>query len=113
MHVVKNDLVEVLSGDDKGKKGKILSVIPKKKRVLVQGINYVWKHVRPSPKYPQGGRIQKEVPIDAAKVLVVCHNKNCPKYDKGVRVRMKKGENGIRVRVCAKCGSTITAAVER
>jgi large subunit ribosomal protein L24 len=113
MHVVKNDTVEILAGDDLGKTGKVLEVVPEKGRVLVEGINYVWKHVRPSPKNPQGGRVQKEAPIAISKVLVVCQNKNCKKYGKGVRVRMKLSEGGTKTRVCAVCGSAITAAAEK
>ncbi|MFN3466531.1 MAG: 50S ribosomal protein L24 [Candidatus Brocadiales bacterium] len=113
MHVVKNDLVEVLAGDDLGKTGKVLFVAPKKGRVIVEGINYIWKHVRPSPRNPQGGRIQKESPIAISKVLVVCPNKNCKKYGKGVQTRNKLGESGTRIRVCAKCGSAITASAEK
>lgn len=113
MHIIKNDLVEVLAGDDLGKTGKVLYVIPKKRRVIVEGINYIWKHVRPSPKNPQGGRIQKESPIAISKVLVVCTNKNCKKYGKGVSTRSKSGESGTRVRVCIKCGSAIAASTEK
>lgn len=113
MHIVKNDTVEVLAGNDRGKTGKVLSVVPKKGRIIVEGINYVWKHVRPSPKNPQGGRIQKEATIAASKALVVCQNKNCKKYGHGVTTRMKSGAGGERVRVCIKCGSIITAAAEK
>lgn len=106
-------MVEVLAGNDRGKTGKVLTVLPKKGRVLVEGVNYIWKHVRPSPKNPQGGRIQKEAPIAAAKVLVICQNKNCKKYGKGVRTRSKLGEGDTKIRVCTKCGSAITAATEK
>ena len=113
MHIVKNDLVEVLAGDDLGKTGKVLYLMPKRGRVIVEGINFVWKHVRPSPKNPQGGRMQKEAPIAISKVLVVCPNKNCKKHGKGVTTRRKLGEGGTKVRVCAKCGSAITASTEK
>ena len=59
MHIRKNDNVQVISGDEKGKTGKILSVLPKKRRVIIEGMNYVQKHVRRSEKNPQGGRVQK------------------------------------------------------
>ena len=113
MHVVRNDIVEVLAGDDRGKTGKVLAVMPQKGRILVEGINYIWKHVRPSPKNPQGGRIQKEASVAVSKVLVVCPNKSCKKYGKGVMTRRKLGANGTKTRVCARCGSAITATTEK
>jgi large subunit ribosomal protein L24 len=109
MHVRSNDIVEVTSGDDAGKTGKILSVIPKKQRVIVEGISYIIKHVKPSQKNPQGGRVQKEAPIAISNVLVVCVNKNCTKYNKGVRTRRKILDNGNKVRVCVKCDHEIIA----
>lgn len=110
--MVKNDLVEVIAGDEKGKTGKVLKVFPDKGRVLVEGVNYIFRHVRPSPKNPQGGRIQKEAPIAASNVLVVCTNKNCEKYNRGVRTRIRLGEDKSKTRVCYKCGHVITAGAE-
>lgn len=112
MHVVRNDLVEVIAGDERGKTGKVLKVFPDKGRVLIEGVNYIFKHVRPSQKNPQGGRVQKEAPIAASNVLVVCTNKNCAKYNRGVRTRVKLGEGNSKTRVCYKCGHAITAGVE-
>lgn len=110
MHIRKNDNVQVISGDEKGKTGKILSVLPKKRRVIIEGMNYVQKHVRRSEKNPQGGRVQKEAPISWSNVLVTCQNRNCKKYGKGVRSRIKFLENGDKARVCYKCGSEIIVA---
>ncbi len=107
MHVRRNDTVQVIAGDEKGKTGKVLNVLPKKRRVIVEGIKYVQKHVQKSEKNPQGGRVQKEAPISWTNVLVVCQNKNCEKYGKGVRIRKKFLENGDKARVCYKCGSEI------
>lgn len=112
MHVVKNDIVEIIAGDEAGKTGKILAVLSKKDRLLVEGVNYINKHVRPSQKNPQGGRVQKEAPIAASSVLVVCTNKNCAKYNRGVRTRIKQEEGKSKVRVCYKCGHAITAETE-
>ncbi|MEE9584089.1 MAG: 50S ribosomal protein L24 [Candidatus Brocadiales bacterium] len=112
MHVVKNDIVEIIAGDEAGKTGKILAVFSKKDRLLVEGVNYINKHVRPSQKNPQGGRVQKEAPIAASSVLVVCTNKNCAKYNRGVRTRIKQEEGKSKVRVCYKCGHAITAETE-
>ena len=110
MHVRKNDIVQVITGDERGKTGKVLYVTPKKRRVIVEGVNYVQKHVRKSEKTPQGGRVQKEAPISWSNVLVLCQNKNCEKYGKGVRIKHKILENGDKARVCYKCGSQIVVA---
>lgn len=110
MRIRTNDIVEVTCGEDAGKTAKILAVIPKKQRVIVEGINYILKHVKPSQKNPQGGRVQKEAPIAISKVLVVCTNKNCTKHNKGVRTRIKILDNGNKVRVCVKCGHEIITA---
>ncbi len=59
MRVVKNDIVEIIAGDEAGKTGKVLTVFSRKDRLLVEGVNYINKHVRPSQKNPQGGRVQK------------------------------------------------------
>jgi len=68
LHVKKDDIVEVLSGDDKGQKGKILRAIPSKGMVVVQGINKRWKHLRRTQQNPQGGRVEREMPMHACKV---------------------------------------------
>ena len=83
-HVKKGDTVEVISGDHKGEQGKILKVLPDSSRVLVEGINMVYRHMRPSRRYPQGGRIQKEAPIHISNVLPVD-----PKTGKGSRVKFE------------------------
>lgn len=111
MHVRVNDMVEIMSGDNAGKVGKVLRVTPKNQRVIIEGINYILKHVKPSQKNPQGGRVQKEAPIAVSNVLVVCSNKNCTRYNRGARTRMKLLDNGNKVRVCAKCGHEIIATI--
>ncbi|MCP5005131.1 MAG: 50S ribosomal protein L24 [Planctomycetes bacterium] len=107
MHVRKNDLVQVMSGDDSGKTGKILSIMCAKRRVVVEGVNFVQKHIRKSEQNPQGGRMQKEAPISWSNVLVVCQNKSCEKTGQGVRVKRKLLDKGEKIRVCSKCGSEI------
>ena len=109
MNIRRNDFVQLIAGDERGKTGKILNVILKKKRVLVEGVNYVQKHMKKSEKNPQGGRVQKESPVSLSNVLVLCQSKNCEKYGKGVRTRHKFLENGDKVRVCYKCGNEIVA----
>ena len=80
--VRKDDMVEVVSGDHSGARGKVLHVIPEKNRVVVEGVNMVYRHVRRSRRHPQGGRIQKEAPIHLSNVMPVD-----PKTGRGTRVR--------------------------
>ncbi|KUK13579.1 MAG: 50S ribosomal protein L24 [Synergistetes bacterium] len=102
MHVKKGDKVIVLSGKDKGKEGKVLKVFPKDNKVLVEGINIVKKHLRPTQKTPQGGIVPQEAPIYACKVMVIC-----PACAKPTRVGHAFLEDGRKVRVCKKCGEVI------
>ncbi|ACY47750.1 50S ribosomal protein L24 [Rhodothermus marinus] len=74
LHVKRGDLVRVIAGNDKGKEGRILRVFPKKQRVIVEGVNLRIRHVRPSPQYPQGGRIQQEMPIHVSNVMPLDSN---------------------------------------
>lgn len=101
MKIKKGDTVEVLSGNDKGKKGEVLEVIPKKDKIVVKGINIRKKHVKPRKQGEQGGIIPVECAIYSSKVNVVC-----PKCKKGVKVGyiFEKDE---KVRVCKKCGAKI------
>jgi large subunit ribosomal protein L24 len=101
-HVRKDDLVEVLSGKEKGKTGKVLRVFSKKDRVLVEKINFVKRHSRPTGRTRQGGIIQKEAPIHVSKVLLVC-----PKCNKGERMGSKTLEDGKKALVCRACGEQI------
>jgi large subunit ribosomal protein L24 len=101
-HVRKNDLVEVLSGKEKGKTGKVLRVDRKKNRVLVEKINFVKRHSRPTGRARQGGIIQKEAPIHVSKVLLVC-----PKCNKGERMGSKTLEDGKKALVCKACGEQV------
>lgn len=100
-HVKKEDTVVVISGDDKGKKGRVIEVDYAKSRVMVEGVNIISKHTRPTQQYPNGGIIKKEAPIHISKVMVVD-----PKTGKGTRVG-RKAENGKSVRISKKSGETI------
>jgi large subunit ribosomal protein L24 len=82
--VRKDDIVEVITGDHRGARGKVLRVLPDKQRVVVEGVNMVYRHVRRSRRNPQGGRIQKEAPIHLSNVMPVN-----PKTDRGTRVRFQ------------------------
>ena len=106
MKVHKNDTVVVLTGDDRGKRGRIVRVHPEKETVVVQGVNLVWKHLRRSQDHPRGARIQKETPLPACRVMVVC-----PSCDKPTRVGHLVGKDGRSLRACKKCKQPLTTAV--
>lgn len=91
MRIKKGDLVEVISGKDKGKRGKVLRVIPKENKVIVENVNMVKRHQRPIPQLREGGIIEREAPIYASKVMVVC-----PACDKRTRVGYRFTEDGKR-----------------
>jgi len=95
----KNDLVEVISGKDAGKKGKILKVLPDKNRVIVQGVGFVKKHTRPNPQRNiKGGIAEREGPIHASNVMVVCGE-----CSRRTRIGSKKLADGGKVRICRRC----------
>ena len=101
MHVKKGDTVLVLSGKDKGQKGQVIQALPKKDKVIVEGINKVKRHTKPNQKAPQGGILTKEAPLHVAKVMLIC-----PACKKPTRIA-KKEVNGKMVRACKKCGEVI------
>ena len=72
MRIKKGDYVQVISGVEKGKRGKVLVVLTDKHRIIVEGVNYIYKHLRKTQKTPQGGRMQKEAPIHASNVMLYC-----------------------------------------
>ncbi len=92
-HIKKGDLVEVISGDQKGVTGRVMRVIPDKQQALVEGVNLAHKHVRPSQRNPQGGRIRIERPIHISNLLPVN-----PKSGKGTRVRFVTDGKGVKKR---------------
>ncbi|MDO4543613.1 MAG: 50S ribosomal protein L24 [Clostridia bacterium] len=101
LNVKKGDEVVVISGKDKGKEGKILSAIPEKERVVVQGANMITTHVKPRRQGEAGGRIEKEGTIHVSNVML-----KCPKCGKPTRVA-HTAEDGKNVRVCKKCGKVM------
>jgi len=101
IHVKKGDFVMVISGKDAGKKGKIIEVILKKGRVVVEKTNIVKRHTKPSQTMPQGGIVQKEAPIASSNVMLYCQECNSV-----TRVSVKMTENG-KLRVCKKCGANL------
>jgi large subunit ribosomal protein L24 len=106
MHVRKDDMVQVLAGDDaeKGRARRVLRVFPKENKVVVEGVNRVYKHVKPNRRNPQGGRLSKEMPIDASNVLLFC-----PTCRRGVRTGRRYTDSGAKERYCKKCGSSLGA----
>ena len=101
MSIKKDDLVVVLSGKDKGKQGKILTVLPKESKVIVENVNIVSRHTKPRKQGEEGGIVKREAAIYASKVQVVC-----PKCDKGTRVAYEI-KDGKKVRVCKHCGAAL------
>jgi large subunit ribosomal protein L24 len=102
-HVKQGDLVLVRTGDDKGKTGKILRVLTKKERVIVEGVNVHFKHVKPNQKNPQGGRIQMELPIAISNVSPIA-----PSTGKATRVRFENRPDGSKVRIAARGGDVLS-----
>jgi large subunit ribosomal protein L24 len=103
MHIRKDDQVEIITGDDRGtpadrKIAKVLRVIPERNKIVVEGINRVYKHLRPSQKNPQGGRLSKEMPIDVSNVLLYCS-----KCNRGVRIGHRFTDDGQKQRYCKAC----------
>jgi large subunit ribosomal protein L24 len=98
----KNDLVEVTTGRERGKTGKILRVILEKNQVVIEKVNLIKRHTRPSPTTGQGGIVEKEAPVFVSKVRLIC-----PKCATGTRTRMTRTGEGKKVRVCLKCKELI------
>lgn len=101
VHVKKGDTVAVLSGNDKGKKGKVLRVDHKKGRVVVENLNMVKKHMRPTQENPQGGIVSIPAPMHSSKVMVVC-----PSCGQPSRVK-REVRDDAKVRICKKCEKVI------
>lgn len=102
MSIKKDDTVIVLSGKDKGKQGKVVSVQPEDGKVVVEKINMVSRHQKPRKQGEEGGIIKKEAPLYASKVMRVC-----PKCNQPTRPAHKTLADGKKVRVCKKCGAEI------
>ena len=107
VHVKKGDTVYVLSGKDKGKKGKILAVFPDDLMVLIEGVNMSTKHKKPRTRYQQGGIIHQESPVSSSKVMLVCERCKAP-----TKVGKLIHEDGQKDRICKKCGEVINVEKE-
>lgn len=101
LHVKKGDTVMVISGDSKGKKGRVLEVLVKTNRAVVEGLNMVKRHTKPNAQYPNGGIIEKEAPIHISNLKVVDNAGNA------TRIGRKVGDNGKLVRYSKKSGEVI------
>ncbi len=100
-HIKTGDTVIVIAGADKGKTGRVMRILTDKDRVVVEGVNRVWKHVRPSQRNPQGGRIQKDAPIHESNVMPLD-----PESGKGTRVRFEE-RDGRKHRIAVKSGTDL------
>ena len=100
MHIRKDDIVEVVCGEDKGKRGRVLSVDHDSNKVVVEGVNRVYKHMKPNRRNQQGGRLSKEMPISVSNVLLYC-----PNCQRGVRIGKRYSADGRKERFCKKCGT--------
>ena len=102
MHIRINDIVEVVAGDDKGKRGKVLGVNREAGKVTVQGVNLVYRHLKPSRANPQGGRLSKEMPLDASNVQLID-----PSTNKPTRVGTRYNPDGSKELYAKKTGTMI------
>src|SRR3990172_10929068 len=104
MDVAKNDTVEIISGEDKGKRGKVLKTFPERHRIIVEKVNFIKRHTRPTQKNPQGGILEKEAPIHVSNVMLYDG-----KAGRGTRIRSRKleDEKGSKVRISVQSGEVI------
>ena len=100
--IKKDDKVKIIAGKDKDKIGKVLKVINKKNRVLVENINIIKRHTKPNMQNRQGGIIESESPIDLANVMLMCNKCMAP-----IRIKKKVLDDGKKVRICGKCNEII------
>ncbi len=100
--IKKDDTVVVITGKNKGKQGRVLSVIPRKNRVVVERVNIVKRHMKPSAKYREGGILEKEAPIHISNVMLLC-----PRCNKPTRIANRILDDGRKVRACKKCKEVI------
>jgi large subunit ribosomal protein L24 len=102
MQIKKNDTVLVMAGKEKGKRGRVIAVYPRENRVLIEKLNMIKRHTRPNQQLRQGGIVEKESPISAANVKLICS-----KCDKPTGIARKAQGDGTRVRVCKACDATL------
>jgi large subunit ribosomal protein L24 len=101
-HIRKDDIVAVITGDDAPTTGRVLQVLPEENKVLVEGVNRVYKHLKPNRRNAQGGRLSKEMPIAISNVLLYC-----PNCKRGVRVGKRYAADGSKERFCRACSQSL------
>lgn len=101
-HIKKGDMVEVITGEEKGKTGKVLKILKKKESVIVEKVNFVKKHARPGGKFAKGGIVEMEAPLHISDVALFCSH-----CSRGVRYSTRILEDGKKVRICKVCGEQI------
>jgi large subunit ribosomal protein L24 len=101
-NIKKNDTVLVITGREKGKRGRVLSIYPSNNRILIERINMIRKHMKPSKKYTQGGIIEKESPLHISDVMLIC-----PKCNKPTKISSTLLQDGRKVRACKKCSEVM------
>jgi len=102
MRIRIDDVVEVMTGEDRSTRGKVLKVLRDERKILVEGVNRVYRHIRRSQKNPQGGRLSKEMPVDASKVRLVCSSCGKP-----TRVGARFTADGAKERYCKRCNAAL------
>ena len=102
LHVKKDDMVTIIAGKERGKTGKVLRVFPAKGRVLVEGLNVVKRHTRPTQASPEGGIVEKEAALSSANVMLLCAS-----CDKPARTGIRRLEDGSKTRYCKKCDASV------
>jgi large subunit ribosomal protein L24 len=102
MHIRANDIVQVITGEEKGQRGKVLKVLPKRHKLVVEGINRVYKHMKRSQKNPQGGRLSKEMPVDVSNVMLIDAQTGKP-----TRVGVRLTKDGKRERYTKSSGASL------
>lgn len=102
MYIKVNDIVQVITGDDRGMRGKVLAVDSSAGKVVVEGVNKVYKHVKRSQKNPQGGRLSKEMPVQVSNVMLIC-----PQTNKPTRVGYRYRDDGSKERFAKRSGASL------
>jgi large subunit ribosomal protein L24 len=102
MHIKSGDTVEVITGADRGDRARVLKIDHAAGKLVVEGVNRVYKHVRKSQKHPQGGRLSKEMPIQLSNVQLVCES-----CKQAVRTGVRRQSDGGKERFCKKCGANL------
>lgn len=104
MHIHRGDTVQVISGNDRGRRGRVLRVLGSSNRLIVEGVRMMKRHTRPTQRDPQGGIVEREAPIAASSAMMIC-----PKTDAPTRIRKKRLDDGKNVRISAKSGEMISS----